>query len=57
LEKIEEKISMQTLLLSEHSERLARVEALLIKHFDDTEVASSNAKEMRKRNTNNGSFS
>jgi len=41
------------MLLSEHSERVARVaiEALLMKHFDDTEVASSrsNAKEMRKR--------
>jgi len=45
---VEEKISM---LHSEHSERLARVEALLMKHFDDTEIASShsNVKEMRKR--------
>jgi len=42
------------MLHSEHSERLTRVEALLtnlMKHFDDTEVASSHSdtKEMRKR--------
>ena len=45
---MEEKITM---LHSEHSKRLAHVEALLMKHFDDTEVASShsNVKEMRKR--------
>jgi len=45
---VEEKISM---LHSEHSERLSRVEALLMKHFDDTEVAPShsNVKEMRKK--------
>ena len=51
LKKIEEKISMLCMQHSEHSERLSRVEALLMKHFDDTEVVSShsNVKEMRKR--------
>lgn len=52
MEKIEEKMS---LLYSEHSERLNRVETLLLqlmKHFDDPdrETASHNdTKEMRKR--------
>jgi len=59
LKKIEEKISILCMLHSEHSERLARVEALLVKHFDDTEVTSSHSgvKEMRKFKSNNkGSY-
>jgi len=55
LKKIEEKISMLeekiSMLHADRSERLARVEALLMKHFDDTEAASSHSdvKEMRKK--------
>jgi len=42
---MEEKITM---LHSEHSKRLAHVEALLMKHFDDTEVVYSYS-DMKKR--------